>query len=342
MGNWTGEVKTSADAARVAVPQLNSVLSVIDALNAAFPETKTVTFEAGRAMSDTGFKADALAEALKGIPTEQTAEQMDELARHTETLGGRFAEIGPKLRESESNITAATKAALAGYYAELQHAANRAQREGEHIGDRLHDGIVSGKEEVKDAMMDLRWAIHHPAEDSEYLAWLEGRLTGKALKRGLKSEDESVRQQAQETRRLILEEYRRVSGHAYNTGVKIAEKLEAGLKTFEPVSIRPYSLRNILGVSFERRQHGGPVQAGTPYVVGEKGPEVMVPNSAGHVLPNAALTHASATGQAHGAAFQIVFNAPVYGGPTGLRQLARDINDAVKQGTRGAGWQVGR
>jgi phage-related minor tail protein len=31
---------------------------------------------------------------------------------------------------------------------------------------------------------------------------------------------------------------------------------------------------------------GGPVSSGSPYVVGEKGPELFVPNSSGSIIPN--------------------------------------------------------
>ena len=34
------------------------------------------------------------------------------------------------------------------------------------------------------------------------------------------------------------------------------------------------------------REHGGPVKAGKPYVVGEKGPEIIIPTSDGNVLSN--------------------------------------------------------
>ena len=34
------------------------------------------------------------------------------------------------------------------------------------------------------------------------------------------------------------------------------------------------------------KAQGGPVQAGKPYVVGEKGPEVIIPRSDGNVLAN--------------------------------------------------------
>lgn len=37
------------------------------------------------------------------------------------------------------------------------------------------------------------------------------------------------------------------------------------------------------------RQDGGPVSAGTPYIVGEVGPELFVPSQSGQIVPNAAL-----------------------------------------------------
>jgi phage-related minor tail protein len=36
------------------------------------------------------------------------------------------------------------------------------------------------------------------------------------------------------------------------------------------------------------RAGGGPVAAGTPYMVGERGPEMFVPRSSGTILPNSA------------------------------------------------------
>lgn len=42
----------------------------------------------------------------------------------------------------------------------------------------------------------------------------------------------------------------------------------------------------IEGQPIEQRQQGGPVKSGSPYIVGEQGPEVMVPNRSGTVVPN--------------------------------------------------------
>lgn len=42
----------------------------------------------------------------------------------------------------------------------------------------------------------------------------------------------------------------------------------------------------ILGTTMERRETGGPVAAGQPYIVGEKQPEVFVPHTNGTILPS--------------------------------------------------------
>lgn len=48
----------------------------------------------------------------------------------------------------------------------------------------------------------------------------------------------------------------------------------------------------LLGRLFPGRAEGGPIQAGQPYIVGEKGPEIIVPNTSGTVLPNEAFDDA--------------------------------------------------
>ncbi len=43
-----------------------------------------------------------------------------------------------------------------------------------------------------------------------------------------------------------------------------------------------------IGTFLAGRAEGGPVNSGRPYVVGEKGPEIFVPNSSGSIVPNGA------------------------------------------------------
>ncbi len=45
---------------------------------------------------------------------------------------------------------------------------------------------------------------------------------------------------------------------------------------------------------FEARAAGGPVRAGVPYLVGERGPELFVPRAAGRITANAALAASAA------------------------------------------------
>jgi hypothetical protein len=48
------------------------------------------------------------------------------------------------------------------------------------------------------------------------------------------------------------------------------------------------SFGNVLG-QLAGRANGGPVSTGTPYMVGERGPELFVPNNSGNIVPNHAL-----------------------------------------------------
>jgi hypothetical protein len=57
-----------------------------------------------------------------------------------------------------------------------------------------------------------------------------------------------------------------------------------------------------------RRASGGPVAAGTPYIVGEKRPEVFVPNTAGYIVPR--VPSAVSRGGGQSLTFAPVINAP--------------------------------
>lgn len=59
-------------------------------------------------------------------------------------------------------------------------------------------------------------------------------------------------------------------------------------------STSPVDMSSVQGVEF--RAEGGNVNAGQPYIVGEKGPELWVPPASGSIVPNSALSSASAAG----------------------------------------------
>jgi ribosomal protein L15 len=66
--------------------------------------------------------------------------------------------------------------------------------------------------------------------------------------------------------------------------LKIMEDLIASGKIQKNESL--LSKLGITDATIQKREHGGPVQAGKPYVVGEAGPEVIIPKSDGNVLAN--------------------------------------------------------
>jgi hypothetical protein len=69
-------------------------------------------------------------------------------------------------------------------------------------------------------------------------------------------------------------------------------------------------------VSIKRRASGGPVTAGEPYIVGERRPEVFVPNASGRILPSVPAAMGSGSGGAR--PVNIVYSG---GTPSGLEAM---------------------
>jgi phage-related minor tail protein len=79
----------------------------------------------------------------------------------------------------------------------------------------------------------------------------------------------------------------------------------------------------LIGHLFSGRASGGPVAAGTPYVVGEYGRELFVPRVSGTVIPSA-----GATGQGH-RAISITVNVQGGGARAEMKQSAGQVASAV-------------
>jgi hypothetical protein len=70
------------------------------------------------------------------------------------------------------------------------------------------------------------------------------------------------------------------------------------------------------------RANGGPVTAGFPFIVGERGPELFMPNTSGKIIPN----NQTKTGSVNN--FNITVNAGIGTNPT---QVGKEIVDAIKR-----------
>jgi hypothetical protein len=77
--------------------------------------------------------------------------------------------------------------------------------------------------------------------------------------------------------------------------------------------------KGIFGKNFLGLATGGPATGGTPYIVGERGPELFVPNSSGTVVPNHRLGGGGTTVHVH-----------VSGSVIAERDLGRTVADAIR------------
>lgn len=82
------------------------------------------------------------------------------------------------------------------------------------------------------------------------------------------------------------------------------------------------------------RANGGPVRGGTSYIVGERGPELFVPNTSGLIIPNGqGLTVPTASSQ--GSTINITVNGAIDGEST-ARQIITLLNNSSARGTLGS------
>ncbi len=65
--------------------------------------------------------------------------------------------------------------------------------------------------------------------------------------------------------------------------------------SYPPVRANPYGLKPG-DIDITGKEHGGPVSGGMPYIVGERGPELFVPNQSGQIIPNGAGGSTSSAG----------------------------------------------
>ena len=80
------------------------------------------------------------------------------------------------------------------------------------------------------------------------------------------------------------------------------------------------------------RAEGGDVRAGTPYLIGEKGPEILVPRGAGSVIPNSKIALGGGTRNVvtHNNVSNVTVNASGGGNGASNQDLAQKVGRAVQ------------
>ena len=85
-----------------------------------------------------------------------------------------------------------------------------------------------------------------------------------------------------ESKVKAMKEAAEASGKDIQVGTRLYKKIIQDMIDSGEISKK----RVFLDSTLEARKYGGPVQAGKAYVVGEKGPEIVIPKSDGNVLTN--------------------------------------------------------
>lgn len=101
---------------------------------------------------------------------------------------------------------------------------------------------------------------------------------------------------------------------ALRSVINLAGRVSSALSSISPMS----AIGGLLGLA-----SGGPVTAGTPYIVGENGPELFVPSAGGQIIPNHALGGGGGSAIAGGAVNIFIGGSVV---------SERNLIDAVQEG----------
>lgn len=217
--------------------------------------------------------------------------------RETATLAARGIEVAVAAAERQAASEAAKLSQIGSfmaseisdrYAASLEEDTKNATAE---AMSGIADTISGNKDVVGNAMDDFLSVITNPMKRVKEIARVEGELTSERLQEGLESNDPGIRAAALDYQRILLEQYRRLTGQAYTAGVSVANQLENGLGTFR-FSIRVGGGRDgqrdqVTGPNTSGYRHsGGRVWRGVPVVVGEHRPEVFTPETNGYVSPS--------------------------------------------------------
>jgi len=113
---------------------------------------------------------------------------------------------------------------------------------------------------------------------------------------------------------------------AYNAIKKLVNFIKENPAVLSgPTGIAGFGIQKLFGGG---RAMGGPVNPGTTYMVGERGPELFMPNTSGTIIPNNKLNGG-------GTVINLTVNGAIDGEST-ARQIVRILNDSQARGTLGS------
>jgi len=113
--------------------------------------------------------------------------------------------------------------------------------------------------------------------------------------------------------------------NAYNAIKRLVKFIDENPIALGSTGIAGFGLQKLFGGG---RAMGGPVNAGTTYMVGERGPELFMPNTSGTIIPNNKLSGG-------GTVINLTVNGAIDKEGT-ARSIVQTLNDSFYRGTNGA------
>jgi TP901 family phage tail tape measure protein len=186
---------------------------------------------------------------------------------------------------------------------------------------RLYRGLILGKthnpipDDIAKAIIEAkRTGVYDDLLGKEFImrrsSWSKDRDVARFFAPGRNVDPESVLFEAMVRNRNILpagdlfpkKTFQAPYGQdwgsgRFGTGYKSEQEAIFGGK-FRIVDVKDGVVK--LETVFEPREMGGPVNAGQPYVVGEKGPEIFIPKNSGEIIPNNAIPKFDGGGNTRG------------------------------------------
>jgi hypothetical protein len=285
LGDFSGAVVGAADA-------IDDQSISIQGTGTAISQLNTAAREAPAAMAEVVSGSDAIASSLG-------------------RLFPKVSSVAEKYQALAAGIRAVISAQLALVNPVV--AAVQAQDREREAGEKLEEVRKDSESTTRDvitAELDLAVASAE-AEAAQQLLREQGiKPTAEALS---DLADESLSEVINKLRELELLDEMDIR-IIFDLDARLSEQLQSVLPYLEPggSAAGGPSTPGIFP-----RQHGGPIYAGTPYLVGEKGPEIMWPSTSGTVMSNADMRR-----WMEGAGRSVTINLASTGNPTVDFQLA--------------------
>jgi hypothetical protein len=183
--------------------------------------------------------------------------------------------------------------------AAVKRAVDEAQKELQAYNQWMQS-MIDGENRYRLDMVDKRIAAEKQAE-LEYQAWMDEMRDGE-LQQYLKMQDlkdQRIRE-ANDKLKRYADDLGMAFGNAFENAILTGKRLSDTLRDLANDILRLVMRQTItnpmadaisgaIGTFMGARADGGPVTGGGTYMVGERGPELFVPNTSGMIVPHEAL-----------------------------------------------------